>query len=220
MYISRIKQTSFSCILLLYFSQVKRFTKNVKKIESPLCRRRWCWKKNHARRDECRVKNGMKFNWGRKRDRYNILIIHRLAAWTRIALSTDQEGHSGTELWNPKFRRRAQACSCRDYLWLNWRWDIWTGAVPVLTSQLQTWPDTKPLASMEGSRGLNSLTTVTDGASNVIHGLLGLSAVCFFEYSGPVSRHFRSSTVQTDGKTSRYFWKIKKLRLWNPISSH
>lgn len=95
----------------------------------------------------------------------------------KCASGRPRTGHSGTELWNPKFRRRAQACSRRDYLWLNWRWDIWTGVVPVLMSQLQTWPDTKPLASMEGSRGLNSLTTVADGASSAIHGLLGLSAV-------------------------------------------
>lgn len=52
--------------------------------------------------------------------------------------------------------------------------------LPVLTSQLQTWPDIRPLASTDGSRGLNSLTNVADAAFSVIQGSLGLSAACCF----------------------------------------
>jgi hypothetical protein len=47
-------------------------------------------------------------------------------------------------------------------------------------SQLQTWPDTRPLANKEGSRGLNLPTIAGLGAFSLIQGSLGLSA--FFEW--------------------------------------
>lgn len=133
----------------------------------------------------------------RQEQHFNHSSFCRVSA--KYSLDRRRTGHSGTELWNLKFRRRTQACSRLNYLWLNWRWDIWTGVLPVLTSQLQTWPDTKPLASMEGSRGLNSLTIVADGASNAIHGLFGLSTICFSN----IQIQFRDISV--DDRTNE--WK-------------
>lgn len=142
-------------------------------------------------------KNEMRLNWGWRSATtfYSFIILSR--PQTRNAFSTDQEQSALSEYWIMKFKvsdvAHDQACPCRNYLWLNWRWDIWTGEVPVLMSQLQTWPDIRPLASTEGSRGLNSLTTMLDGASSAIQGLLGLSAHMF----SWISHRRRSSIVWT-----------------------
>lgn len=62
------------------------------------------------------------------------------------------------------------------YLWLCKGCEMATGAFPDLTSQLHTWPVTRPLINTDGSRGLYSIVTDGTEALNAMYAVFGFSA--------------------------------------------